>query len=544
NVSSINKPIVSSLKESKFKIKEYYRGAPIGAVLFQYIDFYGNLQEEFRCPEDLYPPRNDPPSCGCGEQVEYDVYGHDLIINGSIAGYCQYSTNSRCVQKSQCGPVDNPDPDPTPIPEEDPPCNENAPPLLPEDINNLLQILGQYLLPDALNPVIDKVNNFTSNVNSANNLAGQYGFSTQETKEEKAKVKYDGFVDKINQSKQELLIESANLKTVASNILNEVKTKSNINKQLLSKEKDFNSYKLRVEELVDEFNYLITDENTFSLAEASAVYGQEVGLLANIIEDYANRVLPVKISNEEELEQYQDDENGFEKIQTTKGLIRYLKARIEGHKTRLDTITTNFVRNWNEYRSLNSEIDLIQADLNYIISVTDELLNLDGSKDDLSFSTQNFLTRGDEQGLPARDRMEIDRLRSWNSYAKQNLESTRVQYRDKYQELNNLKQIRDSGGKKAPNGDPINQAIKNVGKELNQLKTQIRSTNKTAKTSQKDLNTKINELNSCTKNNTCTKNLISITGDKYPKHNPNSYANKNYSESELKNKTDNNNPSI
>jgi hypothetical protein len=106
---------------------------------------------------------------------------------------------------------------------------------LPEDINNLLQKLGQYLLPNALSPLTGKVNNFTNNVNSANNLAGQYGFSTQATKEEKAKVKYDAFVEKINQSKQELLTESANLKTVASNILNEVKTKSNINKQLLSK---------------------------------------------------------------------------------------------------------------------------------------------------------------------------------------------------------------------------------------------------------------------------------------------------------------------
>lgn len=227
-------------------------------------------------------------------------------------------------------------PDPCVSPE--PQCDENAPALLPEDINNLLQILGQYLLPNALNPVIEKVNNFTSNVNSANNLAGQYGFSTQATKEERAKAKYDGFVEKINQSKQELLTESSNLKTVASNILNEVKNTSNINKQLLSKESDFNSYKLKVEELVDEFNYLVTDENTFSLAEASAVYGQEVGLLAEIIEDYANRVLPVKVSNEEELEQYQDDENGFEKIQTTKGLIRYLKARIEVQKTRLNKV--------------------------------------------------------------------------------------------------------------------------------------------------------------------------------------------------------------
>jgi len=43
-----------------------------------------------------------------------------------------------------------------------------------------------------------------------------------------------------------------------------------------------------------------TPENTYSLAEASGVYGQEVGLLAEIIEDYANRVLPVKISNEED----------------------------------------------------------------------------------------------------------------------------------------------------------------------------------------------------------------------------------------------------
>ncbi|MFN4150496.1 MAG: hypothetical protein ACK4IX_06105, partial [Candidatus Sericytochromatia bacterium] len=189
-------------------------------------------------------------------------------------------------------------------------CDESTPPLLPSDINNLLQMLGQYLLPNALNPVIDKVDNLTNNLDRVNKLSGQYGFSTQATKEEKAKVKYDALVDQITQSKQSLLTESNNLKNIANNILNEVKTTSNVNKQVLSKEVDFNGYKLKVEELVDEVNYLITDENTFSLAEASAVYGQEVGLLANIIEDYANRVLPVKISNEEELEQYQDDENG------------------------------------------------------------------------------------------------------------------------------------------------------------------------------------------------------------------------------------------
>jgi hypothetical protein len=106
---------------------------------------------------------------------------------------------------------------------------------------------------------------------------------------------------------------------------------------------------------------LVTDENTYSLAEASGVYGQEVGLLAEIIEDYANRVLPVKISNEEELEQYQDDENGFEKIQTTKGLIRYLKARIEGQKTRLDKANTKLNNSYNDIISeMNTKFPILK----------------------------------------------------------------------------------------------------------------------------------------------------------------------------------------